>query len=135
MLAWSIDQARFLRERRFELLDIEHLADEIDDVGKSEQRELASRMAVLMAHLLKYQYQPDRKGSSWQNTIRTQRKAIKIHLKRVPSLKPKLTDPEWLEGVWADTLTLAITETGLDVFPDDCPWSFEQIIDDGFLPD
>ena len=71
--AWAQEQARLLRAGRFEMLDIEHIAGEIEDVGKSEQRELASRMAVLLAHLLKWQYQPERRGASWEKTIKAQR--------------------------------------------------------------
>ena len=93
--AWANQQAWLIRNRKFELLDIEHLAEEIEDVSKSEQRELASRMAVLIAHLLKWQFQPERSGKSWELTIRNQRKAIERHLKQVPSLKPNLKDAEW----------------------------------------
>ncbi len=90
VVAWADEQAGLLRARRFELLDIDHLAEEIEDVGKSEQRELASRMAVLLAHLLKWQLQPERRGASWQTTIRVQRNALIAHLQSVPSLKTAL---------------------------------------------
>lgn len=60
IVAWAQEQARLLRAGRFDALDIEHIAEEIEDVGKSEQRELENRMAVLLAHLLKWQHQPDR---------------------------------------------------------------------------
>jgi len=72
IIAWANEQAAFIRAGRFDLLDLEHIAEEIEDVGKSEQRELASRMAVLLAHLLKWQYQPARRGSSWDKTIKFQ---------------------------------------------------------------
>jgi len=62
--AWANEQARLLRAGRFDLLDVEHIAGEIEDVGKSEQRELASRMVVLLAHLLKWAYPPERRGAS-----------------------------------------------------------------------
>lgn len=88
--AWAQEQARLLRAGRFEMLDIEHIAGEIEDVGKSEQRELASRMAVLLAHLLKWQYQPERRGASWEKTIKAQRKEIAYALDESPSLAPKL---------------------------------------------
>ncbi|MDR3089077.1 MAG: DUF29 domain-containing protein, partial [Desulfobulbaceae bacterium] len=65
VVAWAGEQARLLRAGRFDLLDIENIAEEIEDVGKAEQRELMSRMAVLLAHLLKWQYQPERRGKSW----------------------------------------------------------------------
>ena len=61
VVAWANEQARLLRTGRFDLLDIEHIAEEIEDVGKSEQRELANRMAVLLTHLLKWHYQPERR--------------------------------------------------------------------------
>ena len=76
IVAWANEQASFIRAGRFDLLDIEHLAEEIEDVGKSEQRELASRMALLLSHLLKWQFQSGRRGASWQRTIKEQRKAF-----------------------------------------------------------
>ena len=135
VVAWANEQAAAIRAGRFDLLDIEHIADEIEDVGKSEARELSSRMVVLLAHLLKWKYEPSHRGSSWQITIRTQRRSIERHLKQVPSLKTKLKDPEWLESVWDDALDLAARETGLNCFPDTCPWQFEQMIAVDFWPD
>ncbi|MFZ2171449.1 MAG: DUF29 domain-containing protein [Methylococcaceae bacterium] len=135
VVAWANEQANYLRAGRFELLDLENIAEEIEDVGKSEQRELTSRMAVLIAHLLKWRYQPDRQGSSWQRTIKEQRKAIGLHLKQVPSLKPKLNDPDWIEGVWADTVTLVIKETGIDELPESCPWSMDDVLSVDWLPE
>ena len=64
VIAWANEQAALLRAGRFSALDIEHIAEEIEDVGKSERREFVSRMAVLLAHLLKWQYQPERRGAS-----------------------------------------------------------------------
>ena len=66
------------------------------DVGKSEQRELANRMAILLAHLLKWQHQPERRGASWERTIKAQRKEIAYHLDETASLRPKLLEPRWL---------------------------------------
>ena len=88
VILWSQEQARALRERDFSRLDIEHLADEIEDVGKSGKRELASRMAVLLAHLLKWRSQPEMRSPSWRNTINLQRKRIVLLIKGTPSLKP-----------------------------------------------
>jgi hypothetical protein len=86
VVAWAKEQARLLRSGRFDLLDIEHIAEEIEDVGKSEQRELANRMALLLAHLLKWQFQPERQTASWQRTIHEQRNGIKRRLKKSPGL-------------------------------------------------
>jgi hypothetical protein len=132
--AWANQQAWLIRNRKFELLDIEHLAEEIEDVSKSEQRELASRMAVLIAHLLKWQFQADRCGKSWELTIRNQRRAIELHLKKVPSLKPNLQDVDWLEIIWSDALTIAIKENHCENFPETCPWAVEAILAQGWLP-
>ena len=70
IVAWANEQAGFIRAGRFDLLDLENIAEEIEDVGKSEKRELASRIAVLLSHLLKWQFQSGRRGASWQRTIK-----------------------------------------------------------------
>jgi hypothetical protein len=134
IIAWANEQARLLRLGRLDMLDIEHIAEEIEDVGKSEQRELASRMAVLIAHLIKWSYQPERRGSSWQQTIRVQRRAISLRIKRTPSLKPMLHDAEWQEEIWSDAVVAAIEETGLEELPQTCPWTMEQVLDTNWLP-
>lgn len=137
VIAWANEQAGFIRAGRFDLLDIEHLADEIEDVGKSEQRELESRMSVLLAHLLKWKYQPERRGNSWQATILTQRTNILRRIKKTPSLKSALVDAEWWDSVWDDALALAAQEThyALAAFPSSCPWDFATITSDEFWPD
>ncbi|TAN71852.1 MAG: DUF29 domain-containing protein [Methylobacter sp.] len=134
IVAWANEQARLVRTGQFGLLDLEHIAEEIEDVGKSEQRELASRMTILLAHLLKWQFQPERQGRSWQITIRNQRKAIQLHLKQVPSLKAKLDDAEWLEIVWGDAVYQASKETGLDDFPETRPWSIADVLSAEWMP-
>jgi len=134
VVAWANEQAQLIRSGKFDQLDLEHLAEEIEDVGKSEKRELASRMSVLLAHLLKWQYQSGFRGTSWKTTIRTQRKQIGRALKETPSLKPLLNDAEWLDGTWADAVDSASKETGLDNFPETCPWSMADVLADGWLP-
>ena len=134
VIAWANEQARLLREGRFSELDIEHIAEEIEDVGKSEKRELRNRMAVLLAHLLKWEYQPELQGNSWRRTIRIQRKGIAACLKDTPSLKADLRLSEWWARVWDEGVGLAVKETGLDYFPESCPWAFEQIMDADFWP-
>ncbi len=135
VVAWANEQAALLRAGKLSQLDIEHIADEVEDVGKSEKRELASRMAILLAHLLKWAFQPERRGASWRATIRAQRRAIAAHVDGVPSLRPTLVDPEWKEIVWGDALRIATNETGLQDLPEACPWSDAQVIDPDFLPD
>jgi hypothetical protein len=136
IVAWANEQAAFIRAGRFDLLDLEHLAEEIEDVGKSEQRELASRMVVLLAHLLKWQYQPARRGSSWARTIKVQRTQVIRCLKKTPSLKTSLQDQDWWDSAWDDAITQATAETGIEltVFPESCPWTSDEIQSLEFFP-
>ena len=136
VVAWANEQAALIRAGLFTQLDFKHIAEEIEDVGKSEQRELASRMAVLLAHLLKWQYQPSRRSKSWQFTLVTQRKEIAYGLAEAPSLRGKFNDAKWLEILWAKARTQAEAETGLDVdtFPDVCPWLISDVLGEGWLP-
>ena len=137
IIAWANEQAGFIRAGQYNLLDLANLAEEIEDVGKSEQRELESRMAVLIAHLLKWQFQPTHRGSSWALTIKEQRKMIAIRLKQTPSLKSSLKDSDWQAISWTDAVGIAVRETSFDrlVFPELCPWTPEQILDLAFLPE
>ncbi|GAB4365402.1 MAG: DUF29 domain-containing protein [Methylohalobius crimeensis] len=135
VVAWAREQARLLRAGRFDDLDIEHIAEEIEDVGKSEQRELASRMVVLLAHLLKWRYQSERRGNSWRRTIKVQRKDIAYLLKESPSLKGKFNDSEWMDLIWEKAAAQAATETELDVFPEANPWTIGEILDFDWFPD
>ena len=135
VVAWSQEQAALLRAGRFSEIDIANIVEEIEDVGKSEKRELASRMAVLLAHLLEWKFQPERRGASWQRTIKEQRKALVLHIKGTPSLKVALADPDWIAGTWSDSVAKAAQETQLDVFPEDCIWSVVQILSPDFYPE
>lgn len=134
IVGWAYEQARLIRAGRFDLLDLEHIAEEIEDVGKSEQRELTNRMAVLLAHLLKWKYQPERQGSSWQLIIRTQRLDVADCLKDTPSLRAKLVETEWWNRVWRGAVSKAAEETGLSDFPEVCPWTAQEIFDHEWLP-
>ena len=135
IVVWAQEQAQALRAGLFDQLDLEHLAEEIEDVGKSEQRELMHRLAILIGHLLKWAYQPTRRGASWESTIRTQREAIARRLKRTPSLKHTLADPDWFTDAWSDGRDLAVNETGLSTLPQECPWSLDNMLTVDWLPD
>ncbi|WP_342627301.1 DUF29 domain-containing protein [Nguyenibacter vanlangensis] len=134
IVAWATEQARLIRAGQFDQLDIEHIADEIEDVGKSEKRELTSRMAVLITHLLKWLYQPSARSSSWSGSIREQRKRIARALEETPSLKTSLVDPKWLGDAWSDGLARALEETGLDTLPEAPIWTAELMLTEGWLP-
>ena len=135
IVAWANEQAALLRAKKYSELDIEHVADEVEDVGKSEQRELKSHMAVLLAHLLNWRFQHERRGTSWQVTIRSQRKEVLRSLGDTPSLKANLDDQEWWDIVWGRAVDLANRETGIKDFPIAIPWSRDQILDLDYLPD
>ncbi len=134
IIAWADKQAALLRAGRLDELDIEHLAEEIEDVGKSERRELARRMPLLLAHLLEWQFQPGRRGSSWQRTIKEQRRAIAGRLVETLNLQTSLSDLAWIDGVWADAVAKAADETGLTDFPDHCPWPMDEVLAKEFFP-
>lgn len=136
VILWSEQQARLLRAGRFAELDIEHLADEIEDGGKSEKREFASRMAVLLAHLLKWSRQPEKRSNGWCSAIVDQRKRIALAIKATPSLKAVMRDPDWREDMWLDALAQASKDTGLALedLPESCPWTMEQAADPDFWP-
>ncbi len=135
IVAWATQQAALLREGAWSALDIANIAEEIESVGRSEKRELASRMSVLIAHLLKWQMQPDHRSRSWLRTLRHQRARLDRLLRSAPSLKPCLDDAEWLADAFEEAVALASKETGIDDFPERFPWSVEQMLDPNFLPD
>ncbi|MDY6993264.1 MAG: DUF29 domain-containing protein, partial [Pseudomonadota bacterium] len=84
--AWALHNAQLLREGKFSELDVEHLIEELEDMGNNKQ-ELASRFIILIAHLLKWAYQPSRRSSSWERSIDEQRSQIDLLLQDKPSLK------------------------------------------------
>jgi hypothetical protein len=134
VVAWANEQATLLREGRLTEIDVLNIAEEIEDVAKSERRELESRMAILIAHLLKWKFQPGRRGTSWAATIRAQRARIRHTLHKMPSLKPVLKDEVWLDLLWLDAVALAEQQTNLNL-PGSWIWPVSQILDDSFWPD
>jgi hypothetical protein len=134
--AWAVRNARLLRDGKLSQLDVEHIAEELESMGASERRELLSRLQVLILHLLKYRYQPERRGKSWLLTVNHQRTAIERLLEQSPSLR-SLLDSDTLTKVYAKAMRDAAIETDLDrhIFPVDCPYLLEQILDEDWLPD
>lgn len=132
---WVQDQAAALRSGRLSDLDIEHLIDEVESMGRSEKRALESRLVVLLVHLLKWKYQPARRGKSWQLTCKGQRINFEDILDDNPSLKSQFDT--LLSRAYDKAVIDAATETGLDeeTFPQFCPWSWKQIRDITFYPD
>lgn len=133
---WTQHQAAALAAGHFSELDLVNLAEEIESLGKSDRRELESRLGVLIMHLLKWRYQPERRrtGRSWWNSIRTQRREIRKLLRQSPSLRRRV--PEIIEEDYADFRFDAAAQTRLplETFPEACPWTEDQILDDVFWP-
>jgi hypothetical protein len=132
--AWAREQAELLRSGRLSAIDALNIAEEIEDVGKSAKRELGSHIAVLLAHLLKWKFQPQRRSRSWEATIRLQRAEIRNDFLEAPSLVHALDNAEWLALLWRRGAVLAHKETALE-FPQQWLWSVDQVIDDAFWPD
>lgn len=133
--AWTQQQSKALAERQIDLLDWAHLKEEIQTLGRQEYRELVSRLAVLIGHLLKWEYQPERRSRSWFLTIREQRRAIRRHLQQNPSLANRLLEAG-AEGYEAGVdLTLRETELPLRTFPEQCPYAVDRVLTDDFLCD
>lgn len=132
--AWANEQAALLRTGRVSEADLEHIAEEIESMGRSEKRELVSRLKILLTHLLKWQFQPTLRGNSWRLTIEEQRREVADHLADNPSLKGTL--PEAMASAYAGAILVAARETGLgrEVFPPECPLRFEQATSDDFWP-
>lgn len=133
--AWTQEQARLLKTGEVSRLDFEHLLQEIESMGASERRELVNRLAILLAHLLKWRYQPTFRGRSWQLTMKEQRRRLYRHLRDNPSLNSRL--PDFVDDAYGDAILLAANQTGLDesTFPETCPWRLDDILSQDYLPD
>jgi len=132
--AWTQEQAKLIKEKAFEKLDLTHLFEEIESMGAKEKSELKNRLAQLIMHLLKWKYQPARQCKSWQNTIYDQREELQDLLTDNPSLKSKID--EYFVKSYKKAVRDAISETGLDdlFFPKECEWPITEILSDNFFP-
>jgi hypothetical protein len=125
---WTQEQAGLLKIGALSQLDVENLIEEIESMGKSQKKELISRLTVLIAHLLKWDYQPERRGRSWELTIKAQRVQIRRHISENPSLKSMLLNAVIL--AYEVATISAAAETGLpeSAFPETCPYTVEQLM-------
>ena len=133
--AWLMESAELLREGQLTQIDATHLAEELEDMGKSERRAIESYLKVLIVHLLKWRHQPERRGASWELSIANARDAIRRRLSESPSLRVQL--PDLVQVRYANARRHAALETGLPInlFPADCPFSIEQLLDEDFWAD
>jgi hypothetical protein len=133
-MQWIDRAAELLKQGNFSQLDIENLIEEVESLGRSEKNALKSNLSVLLMHLLKWQYQPFRRTSSWKLTIIEHRDRIQLVLDSSPSLKQFYRSA--LNQRYEVARKQAALETGLDIstFPAECPYTAEQVLDDEFLP-
>jgi hypothetical protein len=132
---WTQATAELIRQGRLAEVDLEHLAEEIEDMGKRDRREVRSRWLLLLMHLLKWELQPEKRTASWRTTIREQRKQLRLIMADSPSLGriPR----EELPALFRSAVEDALEETGLSAnrFPSSCPYTAEQILDSNFFPE
>ncbi|BCX11508.1 MAG: hypothetical protein KatS3mg067_0446 [Thermosynechococcus sp.] len=123
--AWTLEQSKLLKEGDFKHLDIPNLVEEIESLGKQQRQELRNRLGVLIGHLLKWDYQPEKRSKSWRVTIREQRREILQLLKESPSLQPYLS--EAIADAYEAGLDLVMQETPLEYsdLPENCPYTSE----------
>jgi len=140
--SWAKIQADLLRQGKTQELDVAHLIAELEDMGKSNLRELESRFIILIAHLLKWQYQlttlteqwRDFEGKSWRKTIIEQRAQLSFLLDKVPSLKASLELAREESYAAARRLTIKETRLSPETFPVVCPYTVTELLDDEFFP-
>lgn len=131
-VAWAAVNADLLRQRRFGELDVPHLIEELEDMGKSERRALESRLSVLLMHLLKWEHQPFYGSNGWKLSIENARQSIEDCFEDSPSLKPKLEDPAFIARAYTKARRSAAIETGLELsnFPEHCPFDIKEALED-----
>ena len=131
---WLENTINSLRQGKLLEVDYENLIEELESMGRSEKNALKSNLRVLLMHLLKYKYQPEKRTNSWLFTITEHRQRIEDSLETSPSLKPFLN--QILVKCYQGARRLAANETGLsiNIFPQDCPFLLDNILDFNYLP-
>ncbi len=131
---WSLKNAEFLREGKFNEIDALNLAEEIESMGKSDRRSLFNHLRVLLAHLLKWQFQTQDRSNSWKSSIRNARFHIKKLLEDSPSLKNHI--PSKFDATYEEAVIIATDETGIieNDFPTHCPFTLDECLNNDFLP-
>jgi Domain of unknown function DUF29 len=129
---WTQAQADALRRGALNEIDWENVAEEIESLGRSEKKEIRSRLMVLLAHLVKWKYQPTNQCPSWRASIREARNEIGLILDDNPSLRA--FPAEAMAKAYERGLASARDETGIADLPEACPWTIDQVLDADFLP-
>ncbi len=131
--AWTKEQVSLLRNHQWDKIDLFNVIEEIEALGRKERQELRNRLAILLEHLLKWQFQPQKRTNSWLSTIREQRIQIKLLLEDSPSLKSCLDEVFLTAYELALVLAIKETQLGEQVFPEACPYTLEQTLNPEFL--
>jgi hypothetical protein len=126
--SWAFDQARLVREGRWEGVDLENVAEEIESLGREQFAKLESALRVLLMHMLKWDHQAERRSRSWALSIKAQRIRVDRLLRQNPGLKPRV--PEAVEEGFALARVEAAIESDMDerTFPEECPYSWDDIV-------
>jgi hypothetical protein len=132
--AWALQNAVLFKAKRFDELDFDNLAEEIEDMGKSEGRELNNRLKELLLHLLKWHYQPERQSRSWKISINKQRIAIDEILEENPSLKHEIEARLHQGYKYARREAAVETSLPITIYPEQCPYFPQQALDAEYLP-
>lgn len=132
--AWVQIQSALIRQKKWADIDVSNLVEEIESLGRQQRSELRNRLSVLLRHLLKWEYQPEKRSRSWRNIIRIQRIEINDLIADSPSLKPYLQ--EAIGRSYEKAMIAASDETGLleSTFPIEASYTAQQILDDSFFP-
>lgn len=132
---WTQEQAELLRQRRLSAIDVDHLIEELETMGARERREVTNELRILLAHLLKWRYQPQYRSRNWRATIDEQRLSLDDLLDDNPSPRPQLDDQ--LAKAYRLGRLLAIKETDLDeaTFPHRCPFTLADVLAEDRYPD
>ena len=134
LFAWTQQQVNLLTHQRWHELDVENLIDELEGMARRDRREMINRLIILIAHLLKWEFQPDQQSGSWRGSIQEQRLQLNGLLEDSPSLHQQFI--ESLEKAYPQAVKLASKETELPTtkFPNECPYELVQLLDEDFLP-
>jgi Domain of unknown function DUF29 len=132
---WTQTQAAALRAKDIAALDLEHLAEEIESLGKRDRRAVESYLEIILLHLLKWAYQPQRRGRSWEKSLLQARHRVAKLLRDNPSLANQV--PGFADEGYPHARRLAAVEMSLPLptFPETCPWVGEQVLDEDFWPE
>jgi hypothetical protein len=140
--AWTQDQAmrlrRLLAERSNVDLDFENIAEEIESVGKSDRREVSSRLETILTHLLKIAYSPAFEPmNGWRGTVRTQRRDLLRILTQSPSLRAfAAAELAQCHIAAVEEARLSHVDMTLVPLPSECPWDLDtQILNPDWLPE